>query len=186
MGKIIAVGHTSWKMKRLLAMIAQSNPGVPYELYTVYNGEGFTPDLQVPNNMQGRDIAMYCAGLQQVKDDWAFFLNDDVCHLDDGWLLFASIWMKKGYDCVGCQPNLSHWVDYDQLNPQDLEFHKRRGRELQFVRTSHFAATRQWFIEGYQAAYGNAQAFEKGTLRGRVAFFPRVDWIYDGNTKPYV
>ena len=186
MGRIIAVGHTAWKMKRLLALIAQSDPGCPYKLFTVFNGDGYyTANLDVPNDPQGRDVAMYNWGLRQVDDPWAFFLNDDVCHITDGWLQYASECMQKGYDCVG-QPNLSHWVDYDKLGPDDLQFHQQRGRDLKFIRTSNFACKRKWFDEGYQAAYGYAQKFEKGTLRGSVTFFPSYDYVYDGNTAPYV
>lgn len=206
MGRIIAVGHTAWKMNRLMALIAASDPGLPYELFTVFNGDadnlGFTPDLQVPNNLQGRDINMYHLGLRKVEDNYIFFLNDDVVHLTDGWLATAWGLLAEGYDCVG-QPNLAHWVDYDKAhehftnitNPDDRNFGKEmlsidhwkaQGRELRFIRTSHFACTRKWFNEGYQAAYGSAQKFEKGTLRGNVTLFPTIDYVYDGNVEPYV
>jgi len=65
---------------------------------------------------------------------------------------------------------------------------KKQGRSLRFVRTSHFAATREYFESVYMASHGKAQDFEKKTMQNtmRVCFFPRVDWVYDSNTAPYV
>jgi len=89
--KVIAVGHTPWKMSRLMAMLWTADAGMPFDVFTVFNGgEGFDANLNMPNDLVGRDIRMYKEGLDCADCDWAFFLNDDVVHMDPGWLGYAA------------------------------------------------------------------------------------------------
>lgn len=184
---VIAVGHTASKMENLLRLIRQSQPGMAYELTTVFNGDGFTPDYQIPN--KGWDLWMYREGLQHsVRPDWAFFLNDDVVHIHGDWLAYTNALMQRGFDCVGAQPNLASWADWDAVSAEARARFELQGRAVRFVRTSAFAMTRDYFRRCYAAARGVASVFEKGTIRpgSTVGFLPEVDWIYDSNTAPFI
>ncbi len=88
---VIAVGHTRWKLRRLLRALRLSDvePAA-----VVWNGEGdFGGALKVPND--GWDTAMYAAGLDACGAQWAVFLNDDCRWFGKDWLASAAEAMRE-------------------------------------------------------------------------------------------
>ena len=158
---VIAVGHTPEKMDRLLDLVYPQLGD--WELLTVFNGRGFVTDLLVENHAQGRDIAMYAAGLEHATSGppanrlgripGAIFVNDDVERLTLEALL------PQGEDVVvRGVGNLDSWKDTPEgeMIPDTARF----------IRTSAFYMRAGWFWDVYAAAGGAAQAFEKATIAG--------------------
>ena len=149
-------------------------------VFKVFNGkdpkEG---ELRVRNCKQGRDVAMYKAGLDATGWDYAAFVNDDMQHIDPGF------WEATG-DIVGC-PNLSTWVDYDKCDDKARAHHEKRGRELLFIRTAAFKMGAELFNRLWSESQGVANAFEKATLS--TGADPNVlppDWLIDSNIARYL
>lgn len=181
---IVAVGHTPIKMDRLLAMLPADLPRS-----AVFNGDVARPDaLHVQNDPVGLDIKMYQQGLTDSDVDKFIFLNDDMIYLGPEFWAQARAFIGGEIDVeVMGVANLSHWIDYEKCNPKQKNWHQRRGRELQFLRTSAFCASRDYFDRVYKAARGNAQAFEKLTLR-LAKSYRLIEPIhaYDSNIRPFL
>ena len=184
---VIAVGHTHTKFSRLLKSIPDS-----FDVIKVFNGDDHREDgsIIVPNDLNGRDVAMYAEGLKHTDSDRLVFLNDDVQHIHEDWWKLADMFLNKWEhhpDLIG-STNMSSWVDYNKLpNEKEVERAKKQGRDPLFVRTSAFMCTRQFFTSTWEKANGSAQAFEKSTLKeaGRVHVIP-AQWCYDSNVRNYV
>jgi len=144
---VIAVGHTPEKMDRLLEIVYPQLGD--WDLLTVFNGIGFAPDIAVGNHAQGRDVAMYAAGLEHSGAPEAIFVNDDVERLT-----LSALYPSTEDVVVRGVANLDAWRDPD---------HPETAR---FIRTSAFYMRAGWFWDVYAAAGGAAQAFEKATTGG--------------------
>jgi hypothetical protein len=171
---IIAVGHTREYMDNMLGLL----PDVP--VFKVFNGaDPHDDELHAPNHSTGRDIAMMKAGLDATGWDRAVFINDSVKRID------PRFWDAEG-DIVG-GANLSSWVDYANCDSMALAFHKARGRNLLFVRTSIFKMTANLFNQLWDKAGQSAQTFEKATLTttAYVNIVPHT-WLMDNNLAKYV
>ena len=172
---IIAVGHTPEKFDRLIAMLDGRT------VIKVWNGDERRDDaINVPNDFQGRDVAMYFEGTRWCMDEKLIFVNDDVEHLDERFF------DNYEEDVVGV-PNLSSWVDHHLLSGHNLEHAQLQGRAVRFIRTSAFHMTRDLFNRTYGLARGNAQKFEKHTLTlaGSYKLLP-PEYAYDSNIAKYV
>lgn len=183
---VIAVGHTHTKFSNLLKMIPEQ-----FEVVKVFNGDDHREDgsIVVPNDLSGRDVAMYNTGFVASGAKRAVLLNDDVQHLaDEFWRLancYLNVW-ENPPDIVGVA-NLSAWVDESKLEGNALTHYKKQGRQPLFIRTSAFMCTADFFDRLWWPSEGNAQVFEKSTLEeANRAYIIPAEWAYDSNIERYV
>ena len=180
--RVIAAGFTPWKMDRLLALI----PPV-YGVTRVFAGpEGYPGAIQMPDNLRGKDAAMYARGVEEHPDQPDFWLlHDDLEYVD-----LDALWPESVTCEVRGVPNLSSWIDLDRCRDgQERKFHVQRGTDVLFIRNAALYMTAARFREVWTNANGCANGFEKGTITGLG------DWQYelippesavDSNTRRFV
>jgi len=187
---VVLVGHTRLKMDRLVNLYKLNKPLIKHKLVIVYNGEGFyDAEILCKNNKQGRDVAMYRKAIEFEPSDFYFFMNDDVCYIQDGLWLDHAISLKT--EVVAVQTNLASVVPHriiKKVRGSIPTHHKRQGTTPKFIRTSAFGCTKEYFERVWEHAKGSAQRFEKATLKlaNNVGYFMDSFYIYDENLKPYI
>lgn len=149
-------------------------------VFKVFNGkEPREDELVVSNLKEGRDVAMYKAGLDATGWDYAVFVNDDMQYIA------PEFWDAEGH-IVGA-PNLSTWVDYDKCDERALAHHLKRGRDLKFIRTSCFKMRADLFNALWEKSGHVANTFEKATLSTKFeANVVPHEWLIDSNIRPYL
>jgi hypothetical protein len=187
---VVLVGHTSYKLDRLLSLYKANKPKEPHQLIVVYNGGGSYPSatIECMNDYNGRDVYMYNKAVEYIEADFYFFMNDDVCYIKDNkWLTQA---LKLGTEVVGVQPNLASIFPIEILTQETSKIPSRWktwGQTPQFIRTSAFGCTYSYFLKVWNASSGNAQKFEKQTISLAKTWskFDNAFYIFDENIKPY-
>jgi hypothetical protein len=188
---VVLVGHDPKKLDRLKHLYELTKPKEKHDLCIVYNGEGIYPDADIicENSHKGKDVEMYARAVEFKEADFYFFLNDDVCYIkDEYWLAYA---LSFDVEVIGVQPNLASLIPHDiikEVSGKITNTQEKQGTIPQFIRTSSFGCTRDYFLRVWNQSSGSAQQFEKATLRmaNSVGFFLDPFYIYDGNLDPYV
>ena len=180
---IVCVGHTKNKFLNLLSLVGDK------EKFCVYNGLGAVPaDVFLANDRLSRDIGMYSVAMDMLPVDRAVFINDDILHLSEGWWRMVEAFLadKNPPDIIGVA-NLASWCDHEKLSGWQKHLAEQQGKQPIFIRTSAFMCTRNWFNHLLSLWEGDAQKFEKATLKGasRVVLLSPED-AYDSNTEPYI
>ena len=186
---VVLVGNSVAKLRRLKNLYRENIPDETHMIIEVYNGNEDYPLVnKCENNRSGKDVAMYAHAVKRYKADFYFFMNDDVCYIKDKYWLENALRLKT--EIVGIQTNLASIVPHKLIKKiaggisQKI---KAQGTYPQFIRTSAFGCTREYFLRVWKRATGSAQRFEKLTLRlaGSYALFADPWYIYDENLRPY-
>lgn len=187
---VVLVGHTSDKLNRLKKLYNDNKPQEKHRIITVYNGSKNYrgADLYIPNDKKSRDVGMYYEAVKQYEADLYFFLNDDIVYIkDNNWLNIA---LKLKAEVVGVQTNLSSIVPMKMIKKITKTIPQRWikwGTIPQFIRTSSFGCTRDYFLRVWETSNKNSQKFEKNTLKLAKSYglFNDPFYIFDENLKPY-
>jgi hypothetical protein len=131
---------------------------------------------------------MYHKAVEYIEADYYFFMNDDVCYITGSqWLTNV---LKAGTEVVGVQTNLASLLPIDVLkkvNPKMPEKWKQWEQIPQFIRTSAFGCTPDYFLRVWNESNGDAQKFEKQTisLAKNWKIFENPFYIFDENLEIY-
>lgn len=187
---IVLVGHTPNKLDRLKKLYLDNKPQEKHRVIVIYNGSKKyrKADLYISNNLRSRDVGMYYEAIKHYKADFYFFLNDDIIYIkDNNWLNLA---LKLKTEVVGVQTNLSSIISMDiikKVAKRIPDRWKTWGKLPQFIRTSVFGCTREYFLRVWEISNNNSQEFEKNTLKlaNSYGLFNDPFYIFDKNLKPY-
>lgn len=182
---VVAVGHTKEKFLRLLSMVPEG-----WNVFKVFNGKEYIEGgvIHCPNCPTGRDIKMYHLVISSLSPERWVCINDDVEHLSKEFWDTAKTYCSTRYpfDIVGVA-NLASWADHTQLGEPQKKLAEAQGKDPLFVRTSAFMCTREHFLKCWEKCGGDAQAFEKSTLKESTnSMLIPAAWAYDSNISPYV
>jgi len=189
---VVLVGHTLEKITTLKELYERNKPDIQHRVAIVYNGNKEYKEANdiILNNTTLRDIGMYWYAVNHYDSDRYFFMNDDVVFIKDNtWLEEANNKLNNA-DIVGVQSNLSSLFTMDVINkvtkgryPQKWD---KWGTTPQFIRTSNFACTKEYFIRLFNK-YNTAQLFEKNTIleADKWDLFDDKFHIYDSNLLKY-
>jgi len=182
---VVLVGNSRKKLDRLKKLYSDNKPLIAHDVVVVYNGEEkYKCDLKTENNRQGRDVYMYHKAVMKWKRDFYFFMNDDIIHIEGtDWLENA---LRLKAEIVGAQTNLSSIVSSKIIKKLSGK-NPSRGTNPQFIRTSAFGCTRDYFLRIWEESKGNSQRFEKNTLKLANSWAVLCDafYIHDENLHSY-
>ena len=186
---VVLVGNSKKKLKNLEKLYQKNKPLEKHKLIIVYNGkDNYTKAIKCKNDKKGRDAYMYYQAVKKYDAEFYFFMNDDIVYIKDKEWLSTAIRLKA--EIVGVQPNLSAVVSTNVIKKIAKRVPTKWiqwGDTAQFIRTSAFGCTRDYFLRLWEASDGNAQKFEKRTLKiaDSYAFFNNPFYIHDSNLAPY-
>jgi hypothetical protein len=187
---VVLAGHTYSKLQRLMSLYQANMPSEDHQVIIVYNGKGdyLDADITCINDKNGKDVYMYHKAVEYLEADYYFFMNDDVCYIKDNkWLAKA---IKANTEVVGVQANLASLFPIEVLVKENKNIPARwrdwKGKP-QFIRTSAFGCTQDYFLRVWNASNGDAQKFEKQTITLAKSWkiFDNAFYIFDENLQPY-